>query len=79
MHFRRSQSFKHIDEEWHETRHNARTFTFGLNDWGEEDIVKYDLDTAGITGRLNPRSFTIERPLDHFNANGTDIRELDGR
>jgi hypothetical protein len=79
MHFRRSQSFKHIDEEWHETRNNARHFTFGLSDWGEEDIVKYDLETAGITGRLNARSYKFERPLDHFGSNGINLEDLDDR
>lgn len=79
MRFRRDRSGKHTDKEWHRNRHLARHHTFNLDDWSDEEIVRYDLDTADITGRLNPRSYTFDRDIDILKANGTDIRELKDR
>jgi hypothetical protein len=77
--FRRSESGKKIDEEWHEVRQAARVGTFSLDEWAAQDITRYDLDTAQIDGSDNPRTFTWDRDIDILDSNGTDVRTLDTR
>jgi len=77
MLFRRSQSGKHIDYEWHRRRYDATTSTFDIDTWSIEDQIRYDLDEEWITGKLNPRSYMIDRPVDMFGANGFDLRDLE--
>lgn len=36
-------SGKHLNEEWHDKRHEARE-SLGLFEWGDIDIARYDLD-----------------------------------
>ena len=79
--FRRGDGAKAVDREWHEKRRMARETTFSLAEWSEQDIERWDLDTARITGRENKRTYTVERPIDSPGTvkNGTDIRTLDNR
>jgi len=81
MMFREAESAKPIDAEVKEFRHRARTTSFNLDDFSEEEQVRYDLDTAGITGRDVPRNYKISRPLDAPGTvnNGFDIRDLPNR
>lgn len=79
MMFRQSESAKPADEEWHEMRERARRTTFSLAEWSPEEITRWDLDTAGITGRDNPRTYRIDRPIDTLGENGADIRTLPDR
>lgn len=41
-------SGRFVSKEWHQTRHDARTKTFSLDDWGDIAIEKYDLDDVEI-------------------------------
>jgi len=77
MLFRRSQSGKHLDTDWHRTRHAAYTTTFELETWSIEDRIRFDLTDDWITGKYNDRSYTIDRPIDLFNENSFDLRDLD--
>ena len=77
--FRRSQSGKHVDARWHEVRQQARTNTLSLDEWGEQEISRFDLDTAQITGEDTTRTYIIDRDIDVLGVNGFDIRELYSR
>jgi len=77
--FRQSQSGKHVDAEWHEVRALARLTTNSTDEWSDEDIIRYDLDTARITGKENIQNWLINRDIDNLGQNGTDIRTLDDR
>jgi len=77
--FRQSPSGKRIDSEWHTRRHQARTTTINLNQWSDEDIIRWNLDTAGITGRDVKRTYTLKRPYDTLGENGFDVRQLPDR
>ncbi len=79
MQFRRSESVKRTDREWHSFRHAARKNAFSVNEFSDEEIVRFDLETARITGRDNPRTYLFNRAIDVFGSNGTDIRELRNR
>lgn len=78
MQFRRSQSARVVDREWHERRHEAReqAFNSSLNIFSDKEKVKYDLDTAQIDGSDNPRTYLFNRTLDILGTNGTDVRDL---
>lgn len=79
MQFARSQSAKHISEDWHRFRLKARRNAFSKEEFGEIEQTKYDLDTARITGEDNDRNYTYNRPLngeDGSPNNGTDVRTL---
>lgn len=79
--FRQAKSAKPVDGEWHEIRQVARETTFSLAEWSQEEITRWDLDTADITGRDNDRTYTIDRPItqDGEMQNDTDIRTLNDR
>jgi hypothetical protein len=70
-----------IDREWHEQRQRAReqAFNSSLDIFSDEEIVKYELEAARIDGSDNPRTYILNRTLDLFGTNGTDIRELRDR
>jgi hypothetical protein len=74
----RQESLQGIWSEWHKKRINARRTAFSVDEFGETDIVKYDLDTAGITGEDNPRTYQFDRPLNE-ERNGIDIRHFVNR
>lgn len=46
--FRRSETFKVVDEEWHLFRERARQTENSLVNFSDIDIEKYDLKTARI-------------------------------
>lgn len=79
MQFRRSPGARPIDREWHQFRIDARHSAFSINEFSQADIIKYNLTTARITGQENPRTYTINRPIDILGVNGTDIRDLPTR
>ena len=81
MQFRRSNDVRAADRDWHLSRQRAResAFNSSLSIFSDEEIVKYDLDTARIDGSDNPRMFMWQRTIDLFGTNGTDIRELRNR
>ena len=81
MQFRRSNDVRVADSDWHRGRQRAResAFNSSLSIFSDEEIVKYDLDTARIDGSDNPRTFMWQRTIGLFGTNGTDIRELRNR
>jgi hypothetical protein len=82
MQMRRSPGARPLDREWHENRQRAReTATNGTLElfFSDTEIIKYELETARITGAENPRVYTFRRAIDIFGVNGTDVRELRDR
>ncbi|UXF50639.1 hypothetical protein 7908G4C8_33 [Haloquadratum phage sp.] len=79
MMFPESASAKAVDKEWHKFRQSAREDAFSLGAFSNNDIIRYNLNTAGITGEDNPRTYTFTRQLDVFGRNGIDIRDLRDR
>lgn len=53
-------SGKYTSREWHETRHDARTKTFSLDDWGDIDITKYDLEDIPFDRKHKDSSYITE-------------------
>lgn len=79
MQFARSPSARAIDSRWHKNRQRAREQATNGNlelFFSDEEIIKYDLETARIDGSDNPRTYTVDRPIDIFGVNGTDVRDL---
>ena len=79
MQFARSTSGKKVDRRWHKARISARREAFSVEEFSDEEIIRFDLDTAGITGKDNPRTYTVNRPIDLLNENGLDLRRLQNR
>lgn len=79
MMFKRSESAKPVDSDWHQFRQLARETTRSTDAWSDEDINEYDLDTARITGLENDRTYIWDADIDTLGSNGTDIRTLDDR
>lgn len=77
--FRESPSSKVTDEEWHRFRQRARKTAFSIDQFSDEEVTRFDLETAQIDGSDNPRSFTINRPIDLLGMNGIDLRDLRDR
>jgi len=80
--FGRSPSARPVDREWHRNRQRAREQAYNgdlISQFSPEEIVKYELDTARITGEENPRMYLFNRAYDLFGQNGTDIRKLRNR
>lgn len=78
----RQENLQYAWEEWHEMRAEARRTAFSVDEFGDIETTKFDLDTAGITGKDNPRTYQVDRPLNEVQGqqkNGTDIRTLDNR
>ena len=78
----RSETLENLSTDWHQFRINARRTAFSKEEFGEIEQIKYDLDTARITGKDNPRSYTVNRPIQGADGNmnnGVDVRTLDQR
>jgi hypothetical protein len=76
MHFKRSEGAKAVDRDFHKTRQRARETGFRVNQFGDSEIVEYNLDTARINGSDNPLSYRVNRAIDFLHINGTDVRTL---
>lgn len=48
---------KYLNEEWHKVRRIARTETYSINEWGEIDITRYDLDTVDFDRKQKDSAF----------------------
>lgn len=77
--FRRSRGNKPLDSEWHEKRQEARKTAFSLAEFSQEEITRYDLDTARITGRDNPRTYEMDPAIDLLGTAKKDIRKMGDR
>jgi hypothetical protein len=79
---RRSPGARAVDADWHEQRQRAREQAYsGDLDafFSNTEIIKYNLETAQITGEDNPRLYIFNRAIDVFGVNGTDVRTLRDR
>ena len=82
MQLRRSPGARAVDADWHQQRQRAREQAYsGDLDafFSNTEIIKYDLETAQITGEDNPRMYLFRRTIDLFGINGTDVRNLRDR
>jgi len=79
MKFRRSPGARAVDSEWHLQRQRARRDYFSVEQASATERVKYNLDTAQITGEENPRTYLWRQAIDIFGTNGTDVRDLRDR
>jgi hypothetical protein len=79
MHFKRSEGAKAVDRDFHLTRQRARETGFRVAQFGDSEIVEYNLDTARINGSDNPLSYRVNRAIDFLQTNGTDVRKLRDR
>jgi len=79
MPFARSEGLKRLDERWHNARIEARRNAFSVEEFSDADRVAYDLDTAQITGKDNPLTYRIDRPVDILDSNGADVRDMEDR
>lgn len=77
--FSRDDSGEKVDSRWHKFRASARRTAFDPSAFSDGDRIRYDLDTARITGQDNPRTYYIDRSIDLLGSNGTDVRDLDNR
>lgn len=77
--FARSENLRAIDSRWHEFRQNARETAFDESEFGPIEKERYDLDTAGITGEENPRTYSIRDPTEVAGTDAFDIRDLPDR
>lgn len=73
--FPRSGGLKAINKEWHDEREKARRTANTVEEFSPEDIIRYDLDTAGITGRANPHTYKRDVTVDVVGEADTDIRD----
>lgn len=63
-----------------EERERARREAMSVEEFGEIERERYDLDSAGITGEDNPETFTIEPRRDDRQAERRiDYRDVDPR
>lgn len=76
--FALGNSGKFTNEEYHIFREEALRNTFTLDEWGDIDIEKYDLDNLDFSGKDNPRTFKYRHPVsdDEISVSGFDVREL---
>ena len=82
MQLRRSPGARAIDTQWHRERQRAREQAYSDDldaFFSNTEIIKYNLDTAQITGEDNPRLYIFNRAIDVFGVNGTDMRTLRDR
>jgi GH25 family lysozyme M1 (1,4-beta-N-acetylmuramidase) len=79
MMFPESASAKPVDKRFHRFRQDARTSSFSIGAYSDNDIERYNLETAQITGEDNPRTYLFMRNLDTLGETGVDIRSLKNR
>jgi hypothetical protein len=76
--FALGNSGKYYNKEWHIKREKALRETWNIDEWGDIDITKYDLDELDFSRKDNPRSYTNNHPIvdDEIDLTGFDIRDL---
>jgi hypothetical protein len=82
MQFARSPGAKPTQAWWHEGRQDARERAFSGDltaQFSDTEIIKFDLETAQITGAENPRLWKMMPVYDILGISGTDVRPLRDR
>jgi len=71
---------KYLNSEWHETRHKAATETTQIDEWGDIDQERYDLDTVDFDRKKLDRAFVTDTRLESEGSakSGFDVRDLPG-
>lgn len=64
-----------VNEEWHRERQQARETAMNADEFGPIETERFDLDTAGITGEENDRTYE----LDPYGPPGREDRRDDPR
>lgn len=72
---------RYLNEEWHETRHEARTETLNINQWGRIDQTAYDLDTVDFDRKRVAWLYETSPRIDSEGGpvSGFDVRDLPNR
>jgi hypothetical protein len=76
--FALGNSGKNVNEEWHRFREVAISTTYTLDEWGDIDITKYDLDEKEFTGKDVDRNYRFDHVVsdDEVSVTGFDVRDL---
>lgn len=54
---------KHVNEEYHLKRQQAKRNTYTIDEWGPQDIENYDLETVNFGDGSNKQYYIVSRPL----------------
>lgn len=75
--FKLGNDGKQLNEEYHRFRENALRSTFSIDEWGDIEITKYDLENLEFTGKENRRTYIQTHAVsdDEISVSGHDIRE----
>lgn len=67
-----------VNQEYHVRREEALRETLSIDEWGDIDITKYDLDNLDFSGKDNPRTYRFDHAVsdDEVNVTGFDVRNL---
>ena len=76
--FALGNSGKNVNEEWHRFREMAISTTYTLDEWGDIDITKYNLDEKEFTGKDVDRNYRFDHAVsdDEVSVTGFDVRDL---
>ena len=69
---------KLLNADYHEFRQKARETAFSIEEFGEIEIEKYDLDNIEFSGKDNPESYKMgeNQPVKGETWARYDIRDL---
>lgn len=70
-------SGKVLSEEWHKKRWEAETTTFGIEEWDEIDIARYDLEDVEFSRKFKRSTYEPEPRMEaEGSVKATDIKTL---
>ena len=70
-------SGKYLNREWHEIRWQAESETFGINEWDDIDVFRYDLDEVDFSRKFKQSTYEPQPRLEsEGSAKGSTIRTL---
>jgi hypothetical protein len=67
---------KFLNEEWHDTRQEARE-SLGLFEWGDIDIVRYDLDGIQFDRKARATETRVEVEAETAAKSGEPLQGFD--
>jgi len=69
---------KNVNEEYLQRRQTVLRETMNLEEHGEIEIERYDLDELEFTGKENPRTYITKHSIsdDEVDVSGFDVRDL---
>ena len=68
-----------LNEEYHDTRWKAISTTFTIDEWGDIDQTKFDLDNLQFSRRFKDSSYITEPRIESEGTPkaGVDVRQVD--